>query len=173
MIKRIMQKLLITFILLLSVAPLGAVETCSRTAIINYQEVLVDTNSNQKGEGLRYYLEKDLISREYLNKYQEGSHLNWYQAVPGSIGTGMILSGIIFSNGSNKRSFIIGGAALIAVNFLIAKTFEAANEENLQRAIEEYNKRNLPLIHFNESENQGRQNQSFSPSILLNYSKDF
>lgn len=173
MIKRIMHKFLILFILFSLLSPTWAVETCSRTALINYQEVLVDTNSNQKGEGLRYYLEKDQIASDYLNKYQEGSHLNWYQAVPGSIGTGMIVAGLISSGGSNKRSLIIGGAALIAVNFLIAKTFEAANEENLQKAVEEYNKRNLPLIHFNDKENQGRPNEGFSPSILLNYSKDF
>ena len=173
MIKRIMRIFIVTLILILNSLCASALETCSRTAIINYQEVLVDTTSNQKGEGLRYYLEKDLIDKEYLDKYQEGSHLQWYQAVPGSVGTAMLLGGIIGASDSNKRSLIIGGAALIAVNFLVAKTFEAANEENLQKAVEEYNKRNLPLIHFNEGNEQNTKPEAFSPSILLNYSKDF
>lgn len=173
MIKRIMRIFMMTLFLLINSVSAWALETCSRTAIINYQEVLVDTTSNLKGEGLRYYLEKDLIAKEYLDKYQEGSHIQWYQAVPGSVGTAMILGGIIGARDSNKRSLIIGGAALVAVNFLVAKTFEAANEENLQKAIEEYNKRNLPLIHFNERNELNNKPEGFSPSILLNYSKDF
>jgi len=50
---------------------LFAVETCSRIAIINYQEVLVDSNASDKGEGLRYHLEKDPVAKEYLNTYQK------------------------------------------------------------------------------------------------------
>ena len=38
-------------------------EPCSRSARINYQDVLVDTSSTRKGEGIKFYLEKDPIAR--------------------------------------------------------------------------------------------------------------
>ncbi len=173
MIKGSMRNFMLILILNLLVTSLGAIETCSRTAVINYQDVLVDANSNQKGEGLRYYLEKDAVAREYLDKYQDGTRLKWYQAVPGSVGTGLALAGILSPGDNNRRSFIIGGIALIMVNFLVAKTFEAANEENLQKSIEEYNKRNLPIIHFNQGKDQNRPEEGFLPSILINYSRSF
>ena len=37
---------------------------------------------------------------------------------------------------------------MILVNFFVARTLEYNNEQNLSRAIEEYNKRNLPKIFF-------------------------
>ena len=43
-----------------------ASESCSRTATINYQEVLVDSASSLKGEGLRPYLAKDAEALSYL-----------------------------------------------------------------------------------------------------------
>jgi hypothetical protein len=168
-----MRFFILILILFTIFATASAMETCSRTAIINYQEVLVDTNSNQKGEGLRYYLEKDLIAKDYLNKYQDGTRLKWYHAVPGSIGSALVLTGVLSPGDNNRRSFIVGGVALILVNFLISKTFEAANEENLQKSIEEYNKRNLPLIHFNQLKDQNRPEDSLLPSILINYSRTF
>ena len=54
-----------------------AVETCSRIAIVNYQEVLVDSNASEKGEGLRYHLEKDPVAKEYLDTYQKNSAIQW------------------------------------------------------------------------------------------------
>ena len=53
----------LTLILITILAPniIWSVETCSRTAIINYQKILVDINTTHKGEGLRYYLEKDTV----------------------------------------------------------------------------------------------------------------
>lgn len=173
MIKGIMRNFIIIVILNFIMTSLAAMETCSRTAVINYQEVLVDTNSNQKGEGLRYYLEKDLVARDYLDKYQDGTRLKWYQAIPGSVGTGLTLVGILSPGDNNRRSLIIGGITLILVNFLVAKTLEAANEENLQKSIEEYNKRNLPIIHFNQGKDQNRSGDEFLPSILINYSRTF
>jgi hypothetical protein len=132
----------------------SAQESCSRTAIINQQEVLVDANSTQKGEGLRYYLEKDKIAYDYLKKYQDGTKTKWYTAALGTVGTTMIISSFFVnsdSNSNNKQSLIIGGATAIIINFLMSRTLEASNEKNLDRAIQEYNKRNLPRIEFNQS----------------------
>lgn len=129
-----------------------AQETCSRTAIINQQEVLVDANSTQKGEGLRFYLEKDKVASEYLEKYQKGTSVKWYSAALGTAGTSMII-GSFFVNGNsnNKQSLMIGGATAIIINFLMSRTIEASNEKNLNKAVQEYNKRNLPRIDFNQS----------------------
>ncbi|EQC47076.1 hypothetical protein M899_0169 [Bacteriovorax sp. BSW11_IV] len=133
-----------------------AQETCSRVAIVNYQEVLVDTNSTQKGEGLRFHLEKDEVAKKYLDQYQDGTKTRWQNAALGTLGTTMLIGGLVNKNeGFTKNSLAIGGVALIVVNFLMAKTYERSNEKNLARAIEEYNKRNLPRIYFGpEVENQ-------------------
>ncbi len=151
-----------------------AADTCSRTAVINYQEVLVDTNSAQKGEGLRYYLEKDPKALELLNKYQKGTKTNWINAGLGTIGTLMILGGFLTtSSKSGKRSLLITGSSVIALNFLVAKTLEHKNESNLQQAIKEYNARNLPRIYFNPAERDPVTGNKNGPGFLLNYSKGF
>lgn len=146
---------LFIFSLLLSISSAYSLETCSRIAIINYQEVLVDANTSEKGEGLRYHLEKDPIALEHLNVYQKNSSLKWPSAILGTAGTGMLLFGLLASNSEDNRTFIIAGASTILVNFLMSRTVEMANESNLEEAILEYNKRNLPKIFFNPEENRG------------------
>jgi ABC-type multidrug transport system ATPase subunit len=148
-----------------------AAESCSRIAIINYQEVLVDTNSTQRGEGLRYHLEKDNIAKSYLDKYQEGSQIKWQNSLLGSVGTGLVLSSFLTnSNGSSKKSLLIGGAALIAINFLVAKTLDSANEKNFVNAIDEYNKRNLPKIYFSPKGREGRNPSGYEVGLGKSWS---
>ncbi|MBH47963.1 MAG: hypothetical protein CME71_07300 [Halobacteriovorax sp.] len=143
-----MKFLIILFGLMLSTLS-HASQVCSRVALVNYQEILVDTSSTQKGEGLRFYLEKDNVAKSYLDDYQEGTKIKWQNAAIGTVGTGMIIGGLFASDGSDaKKSLLIGGAAMILVNFFVARTLEYNNEQNLSRAIEEYNKRNLPKILF-------------------------
>ncbi len=148
-----------------------AVETCSRIAIINYQEVLVDTNSTEKGEGLRFHLEKDKTAKSYLDAYQEGTQIKWQNAVLGTAGTTMMLAGILTNNDSErKQTLLIGGATFMILNFLVARTLEASNEQNLIKAIEEYNKRNLPKIYFNpDRETDG----SLGPGVSFSISKEW
>lgn len=149
-------------------------ETCSRVATVNYQEVLVDANSSQKGEGLRFYLEKDKVAESYLNAYQEGSQVKWHNAVMGTTGTGLIVAGLFTnSTSNNKESLLIGGAAMILVNFLISKTQETANEQNLRRAIDEYNQRNLPRINFGQESSFYRDKGPRRTSIALSKTWDF
>ena len=50
-----------------------ASESCSRTAVINYQEVLIDSANSLKGEGLRPYLSKDTQAHSYLEIYQKNA----------------------------------------------------------------------------------------------------
>ncbi len=170
-----MNKILVLFILLFLINFASvAEETCSRTAIINYQEVLVDTDSTKKGEGLRFYLEKDEIAEEFLNKYQAGTELKWHSAALGTIGTGLIISGLFVNSTSNNKSVLyLSGATLLVVNFLMAKTFEKGNEENLIKAVEEYNKRNLPRIDLSHEASSTFRTDSGVSFLFLNKTWDF
>lgn len=131
-------------------------ETCSRAAIVNHQEILVDTNSSTKGEGLRYYLEKDPESLQLLEKYQDGTRVKFLNAALGTTSSGLLIAGLLTNKDSKKRqTLIISGAALLLVNFLYSKTLERSNEVYLQKAIDTYNKRNLPRIYFNIDQQDG------------------
>jgi hypothetical protein len=129
----------------------NAQDTCSRIAMINFQEVLVDTSSSNKGEGLRFYIEKDPIAKKYLESYQEKNKPKWYSTLVGSAGTFMVLYGTFQSSTStfNKSTFLYSGVSLLILNYLMAKTNDHNNEYFLNKSINEYNKRNLPRIYFN------------------------
>lgn len=149
----------------------SAVETCSRIAIINYQEVLVDSNASEKGEGLRYHLEKDPVAKQYLDSYQNNSAIRWPNALLGTAGTGLLLFGFFTSNSEDRQLYLISGGATILVNFLVARTLEVTNEANLNRAIEEYNKRNLPKIYFNPDSNL--QGSTGFPGFKIGLAQDW
>lgn len=168
-----MLKNIIFMALIFTQWTIHAVETCSRVAIINYQEVLVDTNTTEKGEGLRYHLEKDPVAKSYLDKYQEGTQIHWQNAVMGTLGTSMLLGGVLTQDDSNsKQTLLIGGATMMIINFLVAKTIENSNESNLVKAIEEYNKRNLPKIYFNPGQDSSKDSDS-GASFMLNKTWSF
>lgn len=143
-------------ILLLSITMNSAlaVETCSRVASINYQEVLVDVSNSNKGEGLRYYLQKDEAAKQLLDEYQDNNRSTWKSAATGTFGTGMILAGLLRTNEGQdetltSRNFLVfGGALFIGVSYLISKTNQYNNEYLLSKSVEEYNKRNTPRIFF-------------------------
>ena len=144
----------LTILLLFIPSLLLAAETCSRVATINYQEILVDVSANHRGEGLRYYLEKDPVSKELLDEYQENNRPTWRSAAMSTVGTAMLLAGILRPNeGENegltgRPALLFGGASLIAVSYLISKTHQYNNEYLLQKSVQEYNKRNTPKIYF-------------------------
>lgn len=152
-----MLKLTVLLILFYVTASLAA-ETCSRVATVNYQEILVDVSSNNRGEGLRYYLEKDEVAKGLLNEYQENNRPTWKSAAMSTLGTAMIIGGFLrTSEGdndglTNKNFLFFGGATLIAVSYLISKTNQYNNEYLLSTAIEEYNKRNTPKIFFSPTD---------------------
>lgn len=146
---------------------LHAAQTCSRTAIINYQEVLVDSNNSEKGEGLRFHLEKDPIAKEYLDKYQAGTGVKWQTAVLGTAGTGLLIAGVVNSDSDTQKVLLISGAATLFVNFLLARTLEFNNEKNLIRAIDEYNQRNLPKIFFNQDTSSSNPDKTYFQAGLI------
>lgn len=145
-------------------------ETCSRIATINYQEVLVDSNSVDKGEGLRFHLEKDPIALEHLNNYQKSSSHMFTNAVVGTVGTGLLLYGFFSPGAEDRNIFIASGIATIFINYLISRTLDIQSETHLDQAIEEYNKRNLPKIYFKESEDQASLDfpHQFKQNLTLN-----
>ncbi|MBP9680445.1 MAG: hypothetical protein KBD76_03485 [Bacteriovorax sp.] len=159
------------FFSLIGLMDVNAIETCSRIAVINYQEVLVDSNASEKGEGLRYHLEKDPIAKNYLDTYQKNSAIQWPNALLGTAGTGLMLFGFFTTDSQDRQVYLISAGATILVNFLIARTLEVTNEANLNRAIEEYNKRNLPKIFFNTDGNK-ESNAGF-PGLKIGLNKDW
>lgn len=153
-----MLKLTVLISYLLVTQLVWAAETCSRVATINYQEVLVDVSSNNRGEGLRYYLEKDEVARGLLNEYQENNRPTWKSAAMSTLGTAMILGSLLRpTEGENetltsKNFLLFGGATLIGVSYLISKTNQYNNEYLLSKSVEEYNKRNTPKIYFSPTD---------------------
>lgn len=144
-----MIKLTVLICFLLS-ASVFAAETCSRVATINYQEVLVDVSNKNRGEGLRYYLEKDEVAKGLLNEYQSNNIPTWKSAALSTAGSALMIGGLLStSSGGNSRNFLLfGGATMIAVSYLISKTNQYNNEYLLLKSVEEYNKRNTPKIFF-------------------------
>lgn len=135
-----------------------AVETCSRIAVINYQEVLVDTSSEAKGEGLRFYIEKDPAALELLNQYQEMNQPSIWNAAASTLGSLMVIGGLFQTNENasgitNRNTLIFGGIILSTISFLVSKTIQYNSEIILERAVEQYNKRNLPRIYFSPYQN--------------------
>ena len=142
-----MYKIIVILILVQSYV-ICANELCSRVANVNYQEILVDLSNNQKGEGLKYYLNQDTVAKSYFKQYQLNSNKKWYNAVLGSLGTVTILAAATTSDKNDRQNLLISGAVIFAVNYLTAKTMQYANERYLTKSIEEYNKRNLPKIYM-------------------------
>lgn len=168
---RFMIKNLILILLFLT-SQLGfAAETCSRVAIINYQEVLVDAGSNKKGEGLRYYLEKDSHSHKLLDEYQEKNKPTVWGAAASTVGSFLMLSGLMQTNESsgiqNRNTLIFGGAVLVALSYLTSKTVQYNNETLLKRSVDQYNKRNLPRIYFSPT------SDSNNPGFGVGISQEF
>ena len=149
-----MLKLTVLIFLFLMQTAAWSQETCSRVATINYQEVLVDVSSKNRGEGLRYYLEKDVVAKDLLDEYQENNRPTWKSAALSTLGTAMLLGSFLRTSdgkeeGITSRNILLfSGASMIAVSYLISKTNQYNNEYLLQKSVEEYNKRNTPKIFF-------------------------
>jgi hypothetical protein len=136
-----------------------AQETCSRVATINYQKVLVDAGSNKKGEGLRFYLEKDPISEKLIDQYQAENKPTIFSASTSTAGSILVLAGLLQTNKSegiqNNNTLIYGGSILIALSYLSSKTMKFNSERLLDQAVKQYNKRNSPKIYFSPFINDG------------------
>jgi hypothetical protein len=143
------MKFLVILLNIFIIPIVHADQTCSRVAVVNTQEILVDSNSNLKGEGLRYLIDRDPIAKSHLDKYQKNSSHLLLSAGLGTAGTLLTISGfVVNSNKDTKKNLIIGGLSVLMVNYLMNKTLEYTNEVNLNMAVDEYNRRNTPAIYF-------------------------
>lgn len=144
----------LSLLVLISYFPIWghAADTCSRVAVINYQEVLVDAGAGKMGEGLRYFLERDPLSKNLLDTYQKKNQPTILNASASTLGSIMILTGLLQTSDegaiSSKNTMIYGGSLLVAVSYLASKTLKFNNEKYLKQAIDQYNKRNSPRIYF-------------------------
>ncbi|MCB9060349.1 MAG: hypothetical protein H6622_02370 [Halobacteriovoraceae bacterium] len=151
------QKILILLLFVSLTLKGWCVEICSRTAVINGQKILVDLNSGQKGEGLRFYIEKDEKALSYLNLYQKENQKKWPYITLGSITLGSFLALAVNDFDRSEKNILIGAGILSLVfNISLNRFSSRQNEKNLIRAIEEYNRRNLPKIDFKSDTNVGR-----------------
>lgn len=153
-----------------------ASESCSRTATINYQEVLIDSANSLKGDGLRPYLSKDPQALQYLEIYQQNARPSFKSSFLGT--TGVLLSLLSFTTNSENRApwnssvLLTTGITLIVVNFIFNIQLQSNNEENLYRAIDEYNLKNTPKIDFSPDEKADKIGPQY-PSLSIGFSKDF
>lgn len=167
------------FCLVFITIPAMGAETCSRVAVINFQEVLVDSSTSRKGEGLRYYLEKDKKAESFLNIYQEKSRPQWHAAAISTAGSALMIAGLFRSGDNNtstlssKKALFIGGAAMITLSYLISKTIEYNNEIYLAQAIEEYNRRNLPRIYFSPFKAKMKSSNKSDVGATAGFIQDF
>jgi hypothetical protein len=147
-----MIKLLLLIYLIISQISAFAVDTCSRIAVVNYQEVLVDAGSGKMGEGLRFYLEKDPLSKDLLDKYQKKNAPTIWSASASTVGSLLVLASLSQTSEEegiqNKNTLLYTGAALVALSYLTSKTVKYSNEKILKSAVDHYNKRNSPHIYF-------------------------
>ncbi len=168
---------LICFLIGPMISPLASAQitdTCSRVAIINYQEVLVDSGPTGRGEGLRYFLEKETLSSRLLNQYQEQNRPRWEYSILSTIGFASLLYGLFGPRIDSDRGIwsqnglIISGGTLVALSYLVTRTHIYRNERLLERAIEEYNKNNTPRIYFSPYRELQGHNKGAGLSISIN-----
>jgi hypothetical protein len=146
-----------------------ASESCSRTAVINYQEVLIDSANSLKGEGLRPYLSKDTQALSYLEIYQQNARPSFKSSFLGT--TGVALSLLSFTTNSehkapwNSKVLLTTGLSLIVINYIFNHTLQKTNEENLYKAIDEYNLKHRPKIEFTPEASNDNVLSNFSWQI--------
>lgn len=175
MTKIIYYILIITAFVIMPNYALIASESCSRTATINYQEVLIDSANSLKGEGLRPYLAKDAQALSYLEIYQQNARPSFKSSFLGT--TGVALSILSFTTNSdhkapwNSKVLLTTGLSLIFINYIFNHTLQKTNEENLYKAIEEYNLKYRPKIEFTPEASNGKVLSEFSWQI--GFSREF
>ena len=128
----------------------SAIKSCERVATVNHQEIPLETMSGSKGEGLRPYLEKDDEAMRHLELYQERHRIHPFNTLLGVVGPGLLATGLVLdSRSEQKKTFLTWGAVLVVTNFLVTKTIQGTGDSYLEKAVEEYNKRNSPRIDLN------------------------
>ncbi len=152
-----MKLILILFIFSCFSFSQGLDNTCNRIAYVNYQKILIDSSSTIKGDGLRYLLNKDPVSKSYLDIYQKNALPSWKTAIISTVGIAVGAFGLLndSDSGLTNKYLLMGlGVGIVGTNFYVSKRRSLKNEKNLNRAIQEYNKRNFPKIYLSPEGNK-------------------
>ena len=169
------MKFLIGIVLIFNSSKIWAAQSCSRVAYINYQEVLVDSSSSVRGDGLKFYLNRDPIAKEYLELYQKQSKPSKGSAAISTVGIGISIAGLLQKKDQDgffsRNTLVATGLGIILINLFTSKTMLYQNEKNLIRSIDEYNKRNRPQIYF--SPNVDNNGEKSGVGINFGYTDSF
>ena len=115
--------------------------TCSRKAIHDNREILIDGYTGIKGSGLNDLMKNHQKAMQHLQRYQNSGEIRTFNLLSGTISTASILTGLLYTGDkTNKSNFLFFGGIVALVNFLTTKTVEFYNERELALAIDEYNK---------------------------------
>lgn len=150
-----------------------AIEACSRIAMYNYQEILIDSTTSKKGEGLRPLLQKEPEALRKLEIYQKNADLKWPNAVVGSIGVGLIATSLALKESSAKSTYLVSGLTTMLLNFFISKTLEITNEKNLDEAISIFNKNQPNPILIKHQDGLSQTKDQLTSPFYLSLSFNF
>lgn len=145
-------------------------QTCSRKAIYQNKEILIDGHTGAKGSGLVKILEKNPKALSHLNSYQNANDVQTFNLISGSVSTLSLLTGLLYTGDKNNKSnFLVFGGVVALINFLTTKTIHFYNERELTLAIEEFNKSSEHQIR---SLDVPAQKQT-KPSLFINKNWSF
>ncbi|MAW07101.1 MAG: hypothetical protein CME61_02345 [Halobacteriovoraceae bacterium] len=147
---KLLKPLLFISILAILIQPKGILADCQRSAKLGNKIIYLDTPDGKKGEGLREIFKNNKTSLDLLSTYQENLKLNNISKFTGSIGTIGLIGGFAYQGDERTRdNLIMLSAVTLGVNYLLMTTFKYYNEENLQKAIKNFNETNENQILFN------------------------
>ena len=145
-------------------------QTCSRVAIYNNEEVLIDGHTSKKGSGLNKIMKSNMLAMKHLENYQTNNEMKIFNIASGTVSTASIFAGLLYTGSkANKNNLLIFGGLIALVNFLTTKTIEFYNERELDLAISEFNKTSDNKIRVIDK----RVNKKVQNSIFLNKSWSF
>jgi len=144
--------------------------TCSRKAIFNNKEILIDGYTGARGSGLNKIMRSNPKALKHLSIYQNANDIQTFNLLSGTISTTSLITGLLYTGDrDNKNNFILFGGIVALINFLTTKTIQFYNERELTLAIEEYNKTSVHQIRRLDVSTK-KQNK---PSIFINKNWSF
>ena len=147
---KLLKPLLFISLLALLIEPKSILADCQRSAKLGDKIIYLDTPDGKKGEGLRELFKDNKRSLNLLNTYQDNLKLNNISKFTGSIGTIGLIGGFAYQGDERTRDdLILLSAVTLSVNYLLMTTLKYYNEENLQKAIKNFNENNENQILFN------------------------
>ncbi|MFN7685301.1 MAG: hypothetical protein ACK5QT_07820 [Oligoflexia bacterium] len=115
---------------------------CERTLIYRAKTLPCDSPIAADGEGLRMLMHDSPEALESLNRYQAQRRSRFGTAYAGTLGLLVAALAPRFSSDATTRNLLVaGGLSFTIGSFAFGKAQLAANERNLDRAIDHYNRK--------------------------------